>query len=182
VTGEEEARVVLVSTTRDGQPVTQVVSPDGFQGTNATGQARGSMRLTGDMSVTSQEAMFVGGVEFGGDAVLYSRSDVGVRDADFDGFLTILGRGDVGLSDVEVAEATLVRVLGNATVSDSTFNDEFRVGLGPDDSELAVGGSTFDVLVADGGRGDNTFDDRGGNVTGDLQLRRFGEEEDDDEG
>ena len=51
--------------------------------------------------------------------------------------------------------------------------DEVRILLGASDNSLIVQGSEIGRLTADGGHGDNTFDDRGGNTLDQLHLTRF---------
>jgi hypothetical protein len=45
--------------------------------------------------------------------------------------------------------------------------------LGTGDNRLVVEGSSFERLSADGGPGDNVFEDLGGNTFDKLRLRRF---------
>jgi hypothetical protein len=87
--------------------------------------------------------------------------------------LTIQAAGSVGLRNVTADEELLVRADGDVYVFNSRFSDESEIILGPADNDLVIGKSVFEDLDADGGRGENTFDDRGGNKFGELELRRF---------
>ena len=61
----------------------------------------------------------------------------------------------------------------HAYVFDSNFAAFATTRFGPDDNDLIVRNSSFNELVADGGRGNNTFDDQGGNTFGKRTLKRF---------
>ena len=52
--------------------------------------------------------------------------------------------------------------------------------LGPGDNDVLVSGSRFDTLVADGGGGDNVFEEED-NDFGELDLERFTRDSDGDD-
>jgi len=66
----------------------------------------------------------------------------------------------VTLREVSADERVWIRGDVDAYLFDSDL-DEVRIVLGPSDNTLVVEGSQIDRLLADGGLGDNTFEDRG---------------------
>jgi hypothetical protein len=76
LSGEEEQIVRLVSATRDGQPITQVVAPDNAQGANAAGGHVGLAQFLGDVSFTSDRDSIARNVRFENNAYIFSTADV----------------------------------------------------------------------------------------------------------
>jgi hypothetical protein len=174
LTGEEDGESRLISATRDGQPVTQIVPPDSAQGTNATGAARGPARFLGNVSFTSDEDAVANGVRFENNLYMTSDNDVVVLDAQLARGAALVSHGSVGLRGLTVTgQRTFVRAVDKVVVTDSTFKEPLFVRFSGGDNRLAVGGSTFTILNADGGRGENTFEDLGDNQFDERILKRF---------
>ena len=87
--------------------------------------------------------------------------------------LTISAEDNVGLRNVAASEEVQIEGDVDVFIFGSRFDDRVAITLGDDDNELAVRGSTFEEMFADGGGGENEFDDRGGNEFDDVALRRF---------
>jgi hypothetical protein len=181
VTGEQTGEAHLVSATRDGMPVTQLVAPDNPQGANATGDQVGPARFA-HLDLTADGDIIVRKVRFEDDnAYMNSRNDLAVLDSEFAGEPVFLARGDAGLRNLTVAGETYIRGGEGVMIQDSVFQNDVYVRFFAGDNELEVGGSTFETLNANGGRGDNTFEDLGGNDFGNLLLKSFELDDDDDE-
>ena len=175
LTGEIEGRFRLLSATRNGRRVTQVVPPTGFTGTNATGRAVGPLRFRGETFVSSDDTAVFRQARFGDELEVWGDSDVIVVDSSLED-LTVSARDSVGLRRVTATEEVLLHAGDDVFIFDSRFNDDVDIILGPGDNELVIARSRFADLDADGGRGEDTFDDRGGNTFGELELRRFEDE------
>ena len=175
LTGELDSRFRLLSATRNGRRVTQVVPPTGFSGTNATGRAIGPLRFRGETFVESEETAILRQARFGDEVEITGDEDVIVTDSSLED-LTVRAGGSVGLRNVTATEEVLLRAGGDAFIFDSRFNDDVDIILGAGDNELAIARSRFADLDADGGPGHDTFDDRGGNSFAELELRRFEED------
>ena len=163
----------LVSVSLNGVLVTQLVSPTGFAGTNTTGgDAKGGIEFGGDVRIQAKGRVMLNGVGLADklsitsdaevvliDSVLSDTSwiracdNVTLRNTSSDGKMTILGDVDVHIFDADIVDLVI------------------RQGVG--DNSLVVEGSAIDRLSADGGRGTNTFEDRGGNKFGKVLLRRL---------
>ena len=182
LTGEEEDVVRLVSVTQGGQDVTQVVPPDGFGGTNVTeGPGPGRVRFLGEASFAADGPVVVKDADFTGDALFFSRTDAVALSSMFADDLTVLSLGSSGLTEVTAEDDTYVRSFEDTYILDSEFSEFLTLGFSNQDNELEIEDSTFARVLADGGRGEDTFEDGGGNTFGDLRLRRFEEQIADDE-
>ena len=170
ISGEVEATLRLRSVTRNGNPVTQVVSPTGFTGTNPGGRITGPVRVFGETLIRAGDTVVVQGGRFGDELEIQSEAEVLVLISQLKD-LTISAEDNVGLRNVTASAEVEIEGDGDVFIFASRFNDRVAITLG--DNELAVRGSTFEELFADGGGGENEFDDRGGNDFDDLDLRRF---------
>jgi hypothetical protein len=174
VTGEQDGEVRLVSATRDGQPVTEVVPPDGFQGQNVTGAQRGPVRFGHNVSFTSEGDSISRNARFGRAVFMTSPADVVVLDSTLADGAAVVSGGSIGLRGLEVGGGkTWVRAAEEVVVNDSAFEQTLFVRFAGGDNTLAVGGSSIGVLNADGGRGEDIFEDLGDNEIDASVLKRF---------
>jgi hypothetical protein len=173
--GELEGSLKLISVERDGEPVTQVVSPNGFTGTNATGDAAGRVELRGKTSIRSDEPVVLSDALAEKRLTIRAAGGATIVDSVLDD-LTVRAGDSIGLTGVTVGEPTSLRTDADVFVTDSRFQAPADIRLGDEDNELVIEGSSFASLVADGGDGDDAFDDRGNNEFDDFELRRFEEE------
>jgi hypothetical protein len=171
--GEVEATLRLTSVTRNGQPVTQLVSPT-LKGTNPGGRITGPVRVFGETLIEAGGAVVVQGGRFADEVEINGESEVLVLISQLED-LTVNAEDDVALRNVTASQEVEISGDVDVFVFASRFNDRVAITLGEDDNELAVRSSTFQELFADGGDGEDEFDDRGGNDFGELDLQNFEE-------
>jgi hypothetical protein len=169
--GEVEATLRLTSVMLNGQPVAQLVSPT-LKGTNPGGRITGPVRVFGETRIEAGDTVVVQGGRFGDEVEIEGEGEVLVLISQLED-LTISAEDDVALRNVTASEEVELDGDGDVFIFFSRFNDRVTIRLGPDDNDLAVRGSRFEELFADGGGGENEFDDRGGNRFDELELRRF---------
>ena len=171
-TGEIHTVERLISATLNGKPVTSVVSPTGFGGINATGRRTGPVRLYGETLIRANGAAFLKQARLADELEIFSRSHVTVVESTLED-MTIQAGDSVGLRNVTATEEVIVRGNVDVYIFNSRFDVDTDIVLGAGDNELVIGKSSFRDLDADGGRGDDTFDDLGGNQFGQLELTHF---------
>jgi hypothetical protein len=170
--GEQTTVVRLLSVKLNGKTVTSLVPTSGFNGVNPTGKATGPIRMGGETAIDSKGTVILRQSRFGDTIDVFSDSQVTVADSVLEDLS--IGAGDsVGLRNVTATEEVRIRGDVDVYILGSKFQNEVGIWLGNGDNELVVQNSSFRELNADGGRGDDAFDDRGGNSFGDLVLRRF---------
>jgi hypothetical protein len=169
--GEVGGQSRLVSAELNGQPVTQYVSPGGFAGVNAAGKPLGAVQIGDSLSVRAEEAV-LRGLRVKEKATIVADAAT-VVDSVLGESLRIDASDGVGLRDVEIEDDVLIRGNTDVFIFDSVFNDDVDIRLGAGDNELVIGGSSFGELFADGGAGENEFDDREGNSFAERELKRF---------
>lgn len=162
----------IVSVELNGVPVTELVPPGGFMGTNATGVAKEAIEFEGHANIRSGEATVLRGAEVEGDVLINSGAEAFVVDSILHDTTWIWAEEAVTFRGSTAEERVWIRGDGDVNFFDSDL-DEVRIQFGAGDNLLVVAGSAIDRLLADGGLGDNTFEDRGGNTIGQLQLTRF---------
>ena len=165
--------VSLVSLTLNGKPVTQVVAPKGFTGTNAGGRFIGGADLAGPTTLNTRGPIVINGSTFhdelrarAGDALILDDSKL-ADDA-------ILGTTDT-LTLRGVFSNGAIRITANpdeVNILDSRIN-RFFAELGRGNDTLNVSNSNITTLQADGGAGKNIFHDGGNNNFGKRRLSRF---------
>jgi hypothetical protein len=171
-TGQLQGTLRLLSMKLNGKNVTQVVSPTGFTGTNASGRVTGPVQLFGEATIDAGGPITITGVHFGDTTTFAAGSTIAIGDAQFEDF-TIDAGDIVGFRNVTATEEVDIHGDVDVFIFASTLTSNTSIRLGGGDNELAIRGSVFKSLFADGGAGDDTFDDRGGNDFGALDLRRF---------
>ncbi len=171
-TGETVVDLQLVSVELNGQPVTQVVPPTGFNGTNQTGSGTGPVQFLGETRIRPDGPAIFVDARFSKSAQILSKTQVAVFDSTFSDRLLIFSQEDAGLTNV-TAEDKVQFFGASLHVTDSTFMSDVNAKLSFADDELVVEGSSFTRLKVDGGRGDNTLEDGGENELGELTLRRI---------
>jgi hypothetical protein len=163
----------LVSVTLNGKPVSQVVSPTGFRGANAAfGRTVGPVRVGGAAAVTTGGALAVNQAVFNGAVNITSGAEDVIIDSDLNGAATIASPDSAALRGV-FADGT-VRVNGPSDLF--VFQSQvprLEANFGKIANTLIVQDSIIGTLVADGGRGQDTFVDRGGNIIDQLTLANF---------
>jgi hypothetical protein len=176
ITGEIDGVLRLVSAELNGQPVTEVVSPDDFDGTNATiGNGTGPVQVNGEALLRTGGRAILRETRFNDDVEICARSDVAVVDSVVEE-LSIKSKGDaVGLNNVRVDEEVMIKGDLDVYIFGSLFNDDVEIRLGVGDNTLVIGDSTIGDLDANGGAGDDVFEDEGGNLIEELELRKFEE-------
>jgi hypothetical protein len=92
-----------------------------------------------------------------------------------------VSRGSIGLRNLTVTQETYVRAAEEIVIRDSSFDDELFVRFTDPAATFVVGDSSFTTLNVAGRRGENTYEDLGGNLFGELILKRFDVEADEDE-
>ena len=162
----------LVSVELNGVPVTELVPPGGFTGTNATGTAKNGVEFDGALSIRAGGPILLNGTELEDEAQINSDAEVLIIDSLLSDPSWIWAAEAVTFRNVSADERVWIRGDVDVFIFDSNL-DEVRILLGASDNSLIVQGSEIGRLTADGGHGDNTFEDRGGNTFGQLQLTRF---------
>lgn len=173
LTGEVSQITRLVSAQLNGQKMTQVVPPAGFVGANVTGPVTRGIRFDGPAGIRARDSVIVRGTEFNGNARIFSRLDVAAIESVFAQRAWIGAEETVSLRNVSADQRIQIGSDGDVYLFDSAFHAEVRIRLGASDNTLSLVGSEIGSLDADGGPGQNTFEDRGGNVIHKLRLRRF---------
>lgn len=170
--GEQTTVVRLLSVKLNGKTVKSVVPASGFTGVNATGKATGPIQLRGETAIDSGDSVVLRQSRLGDTADVFSDSQVTVVDSVLEDLF--IGAGDsVGLRNVTATEEVRIRGDVDVYIFGSRLSSEVDIWLGEGDNQLVVKSSSIHELIADGGRGDDTFDDQGGNQFGELVLRRF---------
>ncbi len=170
--GEIEQTNRLISVELNGVPVTELVPPTGFVGTNASGEALEGIEFDGALNIRAGVAVLLNGTELDDEAQINSGAEVLIIDSVLREMSWISAVEAVTFRNVSADRRVLIRGDGDVYIFDSAL-DDLRILLGPSDNSLIVEGSQIGRLIADGGLGDNTFEDRGGNTFGQLQLTRF---------
>jgi hypothetical protein len=173
--GETDGVLRLLSAERNGKRVTRVVNPNGFSGVNATGKGTGPLRLRGETLIRAEGPVVLLETRLYDEVEIFGESEVSVVDSVLED-LTIEAGSSVGLRNVTATEEILIEADGDTFIFNSRLRDDVEIMLGGGDDELVIGRSNIGDLDADGGRGENTFDDRVGNSIGELELTRFEEE------
>jgi len=162
----------LVSVELNGVSVTELVPPDGFTGTNATGEAKEGIDFDGALSIRAGGAVLLNGTELEDHAQINSDAEVIIIDSLLSESSWIVAAEVVTFRNASAEERVWIRSDGDVYIFDSAL-DDIKILFGPSDNSLIVEGSEISRLFADGGPGTNTFEDRGGNTIGQLQLTRF---------
>ena len=173
LTGEVTEVVQLISAKLNGQEVKQVVSPNGFTGRNAAGRLVGQVRLDGEVELNAVGAVAVIEAIFGNEADFQSQSDISLANSVLAGPTTLDATGTVGLRGLKARQRLDITSEADVHIQDSKFRAAVAIVFGDGDSLLAVKGSAFSSLAADGGLGQNTFSALGGNTFGKLRLKHF---------
>ena len=159
--------------TINGVPVTQVVSPTGFQGTNTNGgSAKQGITLDGSVDINAKGEVVISNSNVHRATAIDSGMEVTFIDAVFSGSVSIRAADNVVLQNTSVAGRTAIVVDADIFLRDSDF-DTLRIRQGAGDNSLRIQGSNVSTLIADGGAGINLFEDLGGNWFRRLLLRRF---------
>lgn len=171
---DNEARQTerLVSVSLNGVPVTELVPPTGFAGTNASGESKEGVEFDNGANLRAGGPLLLIGTEFDGAARINSSAEVVVIDSLLSETSWIEAAEAVTFRNVSAEERVWIRGDVDVYIFDSDL-DDIRIQLGASDNSLIVQGSEIDRLTADAGPGDNTFEDRGGNTFGRLQLTGF---------
>jgi hypothetical protein len=162
----------LTSATLNGKPVKTFVPTTGFQGTNVGGRLVGEATFEDEVNVSAAGPAVFNGTSIRDQLRASSDEQVILIESGLWSDATFNSGDTVSLNHVE-AEGT-TRVAGDTDVL--VFNsevDRLIASLGPGDNDVVVMNSEFDRFVADGGLGRNTFDDRGHNHFGALELTGF---------
>lgn len=171
---EVEATTRLISVELNGVPVTQVVpTSQFFRGTNPTGRTIGGIEIDEEATISAKGPVILLGAELEDELSAGSRDALVVADSVLENDARLSTRDTVSLRDV-FADGT-IRVEGDPDdvyILNSDLH-AFKAHFGPNDNTLAVGDSSVDYLFADGGPGENIFDDLDGNDFGRLRLSRF---------
>lgn len=162
----------LVSVELNGAAVTQLVSPGGFAGTSATGQAKRPIKFRDDVTIRAGGPVLLDGAQVTDDARINSRAEVLVLDSVFGDTAWIRAQEAVTFRNVSAEEEVKIRGDVDVHLFDSIL-DELQTLLGAGDNRLVVKGLRCEEFSADGGRGDNTFEDLGGSTFDELRLRRL---------
>lgn len=173
-TGEVEGTLRLISAKLNGTNVKQFVSPTGFEGTNQPGKTTGPVHLFGETVIRSTGPVVLFGVHADDEIEVFGKSSVLVVNSLLDD-LTIQAGDSVALWNVSADEELEIRGDVDVAIFGSALRDETNIWLGAGDNELIVKRSTFHDLEADGGRGENAFEDLGRNRFDRLRLSRFGD-------
>jgi hypothetical protein len=167
--------VRLQSVTLNGKKVTQVVSPTGFTGVNPTGKSTGPVRLRGDVSIRADDQVILRQARLSDNLAIIGKAEVSLVDTVLDDEVTIRATDSVGFRNVTANRTVSIRGDDDATFLSSRLRGDVDILFGAGDNELVLKNSTFTDLDADGGPGDNTFEDLGGNHVDELELTRFGD-------
>ncbi len=173
LTGEVVKQTRLVSVELNGQPVTEIVPPDGFTGVNVTGRETKEIRFKGAVSIQSRDSIIIRGAEFQGSTTIRSQADVAVIESFLDNHASIRGEGTVNLRRVEAEDRVQISGDADVYIFDSEILSEVSLRLGRSANTVVVADSAFHKLDADGSSGTDVFDDAGNNTFGTLNLRRF---------
>ena len=130
------------------------------------------MRVFGETRIRAGDTIVVQGGRFGDELEIGGEAEVIVLLSQLEG-LTIAAEDDVALRNVMANEEVEIEGEGDVFIFGSRFNDPVDILLGDDDNELAMRNSTFENVFANGGDGENKFDDRGGNDFDELELENF---------
>lgn len=169
---EVNQTVRLVSMELDGVPVTELVSPDGFTGTNPTGKTIGGVTLTKSVRIRTEGVILLKGVDLRGDARLTSAAETFVIDSEFHRASSITAGEAVTFRNVTGNSTTSIRGDIDVHVFDSNLRD-LTITLGSSNNLLAIQDSIFSRLFANGDRGDDIFDTVGRNKFASLRLNSF---------
>jgi hypothetical protein len=163
----------LVSVTLNGKAVSQVVSSTGFRGANAAfARTVGPVRVGGAAAVNTGGAFAANQAVFNGAVDITSGAEDVIMDSDLNGAATIASPDSAALRGV-FADGT-VRVNGPSDLF--VFRSQvprLEANFGRIANTLIVQDSIIGTLNADGGRGQDTFQDRGGNIIDQLNLTNF---------
>ena len=172
-TNEIFQRTTLTSVTINGVPVTQVVSPTGFQGTNTIGgSAKQGIELQGSVDIRAKGDVVVGNSTVRRATDIDAGKEVLLIDAVFSRSTSITAADIVTIRNTSMSDRTSIVVDADIFLWDSDF-DKLRIRQGAGDNTLSIQGSNISHLTADGGAGINLFEDLGGNWFRKLLLRRF---------
>jgi hypothetical protein len=162
----------LVSVTLNGVAVRQLVSPVGFMGTNASGEAKEGIEFGDELEIRAAGPIVLNGTELEDEVEIHSNAEVLIIDSIFRDSSWISATEAVTFRNVSADRAIKIRSDGDVYIFDSNL-DELRIRFGRSDNNLVVEGSDFGWLIADGGSGDDTFEDRGGNTFRRIRLTQF---------
>jgi hypothetical protein len=163
----------LIALTLNGQPVSQVVPSQGFNGINTTGRFVGGPEMEDEAEIDCDGPVVLRGSEFEDELEVSTPEVVIAANSEFDDYVAIRTQDTVSLRSV-FAEGTIY--VGSNPDDVFIFESEirrFNGCFGNGNDNLVVRDSEFDLLEADGGAGQNTFEDLGGNDFGTLRLQRF---------
>ena len=167
--------VRLLSITLNGKKVTQVVAPGGFSGVNPTGKSSGPVRLIGDTAIRAGGEVILRQARLADNLDVVGGSEVSLVDSVFDDDISIRAADSIGLRNVTTVRNLAIRADDDVYFLSSRLRGDVDILFGAGDNELVIKNSTFADLDADGGPGDNTFNDLGGNRFDELDLTRFAE-------
>jgi hypothetical protein len=169
---EVTGTVRLVSVTLDGQPVTQVVAPDGFDGANpAEGETRNGVEFNDKAHIDAGGEVLLNGLD--ADRLrIDSNSQVLLIDSTLGGSSSIAAEEDVSLKELTAFRPLKISGPLDLFVFRSDL-ERVKVRLGGGDDELIIEDSMLELLDADGGAGDNTLEEIGENAIDARRIRRF---------
>jgi hypothetical protein len=171
--GEVVATARLLSVEVSGAGVTELVDAEGFDGTNASGSASGGAVFGDDATIRTSGWVVILGTTFEDDIHIDSKEAVALIESVFEGELHVRANDVLSFRDVWAEDDVTVCGDLDVYVFESTFLEEVAILLGHSDNSLVISGSVFDELSADGGPGENEFEDGGDNVFNELELTRF---------
>jgi len=174
-TGETTATLTLISAKLNGKDITELVSPTGFTGVNATGVLTEPLKVDGRTFIRTHGPVVLSEVRLAEHVQIISKAEVTILESVFNSDSTITARDTLAMHQSTFAGAMAIRGDFDLFVNGSSFGDTVTIRFGLGDNTLSVGNSTFTDLLADGWRGENEFDDQGGNVFGNLELTGFGD-------
>lgn len=162
----------LISIKLNGQDVTQVVSPNGFSGTNAEGRLVGGAELNGEVTIETEEALIVNGALFSENVHLDADAEVILIDSEFAEGAEIEADDNATLREVFASGSVLIRGDADVFVLDSQI-DRLALRMGTRGNDLTIRDTVLDRLDAYGGGGNNRFFDQGGNDFDSHRIRKF---------
>ncbi len=164
--------VQLESVKLNGKTVSQVVSPAGFVGKNS-GFSRfiGGGQINGQADITTKGPFVANRAIFNSQLNINSQAEAMIIDSQLNRNASI-SSSDVALRGVFADGTVAVGGRSDVFVFDSQIQ-QLKARFGSNNNDLTVQNSIFGVLDADGGGGHDTFNDRGGNVFGNLALKNF---------
>lgn len=170
---EVEQTTELVALSLNGQPVTQLVSPNGFAGTNVGGRTVGPVHVTGDLSIRARESILLLGTTVDGTSDVRTPLELIVDESTFAGRATFLSDETMALREVEAGHVRIYGDPDDVNVLESEI-EHAEVRFGRKDNELIFSDSMIGTLDAHGGPGENVFENDDSEIE-ELILSKFEE-------